>query len=89
VRDQAAAAFGLIERDRELAVLESAVADLAGHSGSAVLVEGASGTGKSRLLDALVHLGRRADVVVSGTRAVDLDASLPFAVVRHSSAPAG
>jgi hypothetical protein len=40
VRDQAAAAFELIERDREIAVLESVVGGLAGLTGAAVLVEG-------------------------------------------------
>jgi DNA-binding CsgD family transcriptional regulator len=87
VRDQAAAAFGLIERDRELALLESVVAGLAGLTGSAVLVEGASGTGKSRLLAVLAEFARRADVIVTGTRAVDLDASLPFSVVRRLLEP--
>jgi predicted ATPase len=87
VDDRAAAAFGLIERDRELALLESAVADLAGHTGSAVLVEGACGTGKSRLLDVLARFGRRADVIVTGARAVELDASLPFSVVRRLLEP--
>jgi DNA-binding CsgD family transcriptional regulator len=83
VGDPAAAGFGLIERDRELAVLERAVGDLAGDAGSIIVVEGAAGTGKSRLLAALAEFARRAEVIVTGTRAVDLDASLPFSVVRR------
>jgi ABC-type taurine transport system ATPase subunit len=87
VRDQAAAAFELIERDREIAVLESVVGGLAGLTGAAVLVEGASGTGKSRLLAVLADFVRRADMVVTYTRAVELDASLPFSVVHRLFEP--
>jgi predicted ATPase len=83
----AAGASELIERDRELAVLERAVADLADFAGSVVVVEGAAGTGKSRLLAALVELARHAAVDVACTRAVELDASLPFSVVRRLLEP--
>lgn len=52
-----------------------------------VLVEGAAGTGNSRLLAALAHLARSAGVIVTGTRAVELDAALPFVVVRRLLEP--
>src|SRR5918992_77052 len=82
-----AAAFGLIERDQELALLERAVAALAGFVGSVVVVEGAAGTGKSRLLAALADLAHCAGLPVVRGRAVDLDASLPFSVVRRLFEP--
>jgi DNA-binding CsgD family transcriptional regulator len=76
-------ASALLERDRELAALASAVAALGAGAGGAILIEGAAGTGKSRLLAELVQAGRRAGHATGAVRAVDLDAALPFAVVRR------
>src|SRR6185437_9822379 len=72
----------LLERERELDALSRALADTRGGTGSVVLIEGAAGIGKSRLLDAACDraLTERGEVLRG--RGVELERDVPFGVAR-------
>jgi DNA-binding CsgD family transcriptional regulator len=73
----------LLERDRELGVLDGLVlAALEGKSGLA-LVEGPAGIGKSRLLAAARQRADTAGFRVLAARGSDLEREFPFGVVRR------
>ena len=73
----------LLERDRELGVLEDLLQrTLEGESGLA-LVEGPAGIGKSRLLAATREAADAAGFRVLAARGSDLERELPFGVVRQ------
>ena len=73
----------LLERDRELGVLEELIqGTLEGRRGLA-LVEGPAGIGKSRLLAATREAARGAGFRVLAARGSDLERELPFGVVRQ------
>jgi predicted ATPase len=72
----------LLERDRELGVLEDLIQGaLEGRCGLA-LVEGPAGIGKSRLLAATREAAEGAGFRVLAARASDLEREMPFGVVR-------
>jgi DNA-binding CsgD family transcriptional regulator len=71
----------LIERDLELVALGDALRRLQASHGSVLVIEGSAGMGKSRLIQALAERASGAGAVIALTRAVELDASLPLAVV--------
>lgn len=73
----------LLERERELEVLQAAVAAAAGGTAGLVLVEGPAGIGKSRLLAETRRLGEEYDLVVRSARGGELERDFPFGVVRQ------
>lgn len=79
--------MSLVERDRELGVIEALLADAAGGRGSVLLIEGLPGIGKTALLAAARQLadarGLRTLTAVGG----ELDRELPFAIVRQLLEP--
>ena len=73
----------LLERDRELGVLEDLIQGaLEGRHGVA-LIEGPAGIGKSRLLAATRETAQRNGFRVLQARGSDLERELPFGVVRQ------
>ncbi len=73
---------GLVERDAELAVVETALADAAAGEGRFLLVEGPAGIGKSRVLaEVRERAGRRMKVLTA--RGGELEGAFPFGVVRQ------
>src|SRR5215207_11208901 len=77
-------AVPLIERERELAALERAVGAAREGAGAVVMIEGAPGIGKSRLLAAA---RATADIRVVSARASELEREFPFGVVRQLLEP--
>jgi DNA-binding CsgD family transcriptional regulator len=73
----------LLERERELEVLQAAVAAAADGRASLVLVEGPAGIGKSRLLAEARTLGEEYDLAVRSARGGELERDFPFGVVRQ------
>jgi hypothetical protein len=80
-------AVGLLERRHELRQLDRLVEDAHDRRGRMVLVEGAPGIGKTRLLDAGRDRARETDMVVLSARASELDREFPFGVVRQLFEP--
>jgi len=68
----------LFDRDAELAVLAELI-EHASERGSAIVVLGEAGIGKSTLLRAAVELARSAGLQVLQTAGVETEANLPFA----------
>jgi len=77
----------LLERERELAELDAAVAAACGGDGRLVVVEAAAGLGKTRLLGAAREAGRAAGMQVLAARATELEREQPFALVRQLLEP--
>ena len=73
----------LLERERELEVLQAAVAGAADGTSSLVLVEGPAGIGKSRLLAEARMLGEEHELAVRSARGGELERDFPFGVVRQ------
>src|SRR4051794_19671475 len=73
----------LLERDAELEQLGALLADASEGRGRLVLVEGAPGIGKTRLLDAARAQARALAVTTLSARASELDRDFPFAVARQ------
>ncbi len=78
-----AGATALLERDRELAVLDAAIEAAAGGDAGLVLVEGPAGIGKSRLLAETRARGAVGGLQVLSARGGDLERDFPFGVVRQ------
>jgi DNA-binding CsgD family transcriptional regulator len=77
----------LLERDKELRELDLAVERALDGHGSLVLVEGAAGIGKTRVLDAGRACARARGMAVLSARASELDRQFPFGVVRQLFEP--
>jgi DNA-binding CsgD family transcriptional regulator/tetratricopeptide (TPR) repeat protein len=73
----------LHERDREVAMLDQAIVDAKSGEARLVLVEGAAGIGKSRLLLEARTLGQRAGFNVVTARGNEFEREYPFGVVRQ------
>ncbi|HEV2814738.1 MAG TPA: AAA family ATPase, partial [Solirubrobacteraceae bacterium] len=73
----------LLERERELRMLGRLVAEARGGSGRMVLIEGAPGLGKTRLLEAVREEARRHGALVLSARATELERDFPFGVIRQ------
>ncbi|HKO26995.1 MAG TPA: ATP-binding protein, partial [Solirubrobacteraceae bacterium] len=71
----------LVGREDELRVLAEVADALAAGTSRIVLIEGASGTGKSSLLSELRGLASDRGVRVAGAAAIELDRDIPFGVV--------
>ena len=74
---------GLVDRDREMAVLRQKLDDLADGTSGCVLVEGSAGIGKTRLLDELRRLAVMEGVFVRSARCSALEQEFEWGVVRQ------
>ena len=72
----------LIERDHELARLETAIAEAGSGQGTTLVIEGPPGIGKTALLDHTRQLAETAGMQVLSTSAAELENDLGFSVVR-------
>ena len=70
----------LVERDVELSAVTAVVEQAAGAAGGVLLVEGAAGVGKTRLLEALVQLADSRALLVLRARGGELEQSFPFGI---------
>lgn len=77
----------LLERERELEIVQDALDRLADGPGSTLLIEGPAGIGKTRLLAAATELGRQREVLVLAARAGQLEREMPFGVARQLLEP--
>ncbi|MFF7242084.1 AAA family ATPase [Streptomyces collinus] len=74
---------GLWERDREYATLAGAVKVAAEGQGGLVMIEGAAGIGKTRLLAEARRIAVQADAKVMAARGMELESDFAFGVVRQ------
>jgi DNA-binding CsgD family transcriptional regulator/tetratricopeptide (TPR) repeat protein len=79
--ESARAAAPLVERERELAVIGEALSRARTGSGGMVLIEGAAGLGKSRLLSEAVALGRSAEMCTLRAGGSEPEREFAFGVV--------
>lgn len=77
----------LLERERELERIAEALEASRSGSGRFILVEGAAGIGKSRLLGAAAEQGRELGMTILGSRAAELEAVFAYGVVRQLFGP--
>lgn len=73
----------ILERERELEVLATAVEAVADRTAGLVLVEGPAGIGKSRLLAAARTLADERRLYVRAARGGELERDFPFGIVRQ------
>jgi DNA-binding CsgD family transcriptional regulator len=73
----------LLERERELAVLERAITAAAAGSAGLILVEGPAGIGKSRLLIEARRRAAEGQLLVLSARGGELERDFPFGIVRQ------
>ena len=81
-------ALPLLEREQELRALDQMVSATADGISGLVVVEGAAGIGKSRLLAELRERARASGVRVLAAQAGDLERDFPFGVARQLFEPA-
>ncbi|MDP9183757.1 MAG: AAA family ATPase, partial [Actinomycetota bacterium] len=79
--------LALLERGVELGLADAACAEARSGRGSLVLVEGAAGMGKTRLLDAVAERAAASDAVVLSARGGELERGFPYGVVRQLFEP--
>lgn len=77
----------LLERERELRVLRALVQAASRGTGQLVVVEGAAGIGKTRLLAAARAAAERAGIRVLGARGSELEREFAYGVVRQLFEP--
>jgi DNA-binding CsgD family transcriptional regulator len=77
----------LLERNLELAQVESALAEASNGSGKLVVVEGRAGTGKTALVDAARDLADANGMRVMRARATELESGFAWGVVRQLFEP--
>ena len=78
---------GLLERERELAMLEHCMADAGAGRGRLVIVEGPAGIGKTTLLGAARLLARERSVRTLAARGAPLEQDFSYGVVRQLFEP--
>ncbi len=78
----------LLERERELAALSTVIGEVAGGQPRVVVIEGAAGIGKTRLLAEAGRLTAEVDLRQLGARGSELEREFPFGVVRQLFEPA-
>ncbi|KRF01520.1 hypothetical protein ASG88_08665 [Nocardioides sp. Soil777] len=74
---------GLVDREREMAVVRAMIDDLKGGGSGCLLIEGPAGIGKTRLLDEVRRLSTAAGVPVRSARSSALEQGFDFGVVRQ------
>lgn len=79
--------FELLERERELDVLSALVSAAYRGAGHVVVVEGAAGIGKTRLLAAARAEGEQAGMRVLGARGSELEREFAYGMVRQLFEP--
>lgn len=79
----AAERMDLVERDREVEQLQVALRAVGRRAGRTVVIEGASGIGKSRLLNEARERGERLGARILTARATELEQGFPFGVIRQ------
>jgi DNA-binding CsgD family transcriptional regulator len=77
----------LLERETELAEIDTLIAGVADGQGRFALVDGPAGIGKSRLLDAVAETGAAAGARVLRAGGSELEREFPFGVVRQLFEP--
>ena len=77
----------LLERNVELAQIESALAEASDGSGKLVLVEGRAGTGKTALVDAAREVADANGMRVVRARATELESGFAWGVARELFSP--
>ena len=77
----------LLEREAELRVLETLVAQAAGGDGRVGLIEGAPGVGKTSLVSAAARLAAEAGMRCLSARGSPMERAFPFGVVRQLFEP--
>src|SRR6516225_4789325 len=78
----------ILERDYELALIETAVARARAGNGGLLVVEGQGGIGKTRLVSAATVSARAAGVTVLSARGAELEQDFTFGIVRQLLDPA-
>jgi predicted ATPase len=73
----------LLERETELAAIDDALRAAGDGSGCTLIVEGAAGIGKTRLLDEACSIASDAGMHVLGARGGEFERAFPFGVVRQ------
>lgn len=73
----------LLEREAELAIIAERIEAARSGSGSLLMVEGAAGIGKTRLVRAACERARARGMTVLTARGSELERGLPFGVVRE------
>ena len=73
----------LVERDREVALLDTLLREAGEGEGRAVLIEGPPGIGKSRLMSEFRRRASTDGALVLNARAGELEREFPFGVVRQ------
>ena len=77
----------LLERERELAELDTVAREACAGAGRLAVIEAAAGLGKTRLLQAARESGRGAGMRVLAARATELERGFPFALARQLFEP--
>src|SRR5438270_13097463 len=77
----------LLEREAELDELQAALEDARGGAGRLVVVEGAAGIGKTRLLAAARETAGRTGMRALQARGSELERDFPFSLVRQLFEP--
>lgn len=80
---------GLLERERELEAIGELLVAACECSGRMLVLEGAAGVGKSRLLAAGAVSAAEAGMTVLTARGEELERSAPWGLVRRMLAPVG
>ena len=73
----------LLERDREVEQLQVALRGVGRQAGGTLVIEGAPGIGKSRLLDEACARAARLGVRILTARATEFEQGFPFGVIRQ------
>ncbi|HTP21849.1 MAG TPA: AAA family ATPase [Solirubrobacteraceae bacterium] len=82
-RTALASPIGLLEREHEVEHVQAALRDASKRAGRAVVIEGAAGLGKSRLLELAGARASELGFRVLGARGTELEQGFPFGVVRQ------
>jgi len=78
-----ALADALLERDHEVEEVRTAVRAVGQQAGAALVIEGAAGIGKSRLLDLARLQASKSGLRALSARATELEQGFPFGVIRQ------